>query len=157
MKKDRHHPAEDLASPQGAAVTVLAAVIMENGRYLVGLRPGHKRHGGLWEFPGGKVEAGESLLDAARRELKEELGVQVVAVGQPIFTRHDPDSLFVIQFVEVKVVGVPEPLEHDEIRWAAPYELLDLQLAPSDRAFSQEVEKDGEAKVAPPHLADTSL
>ena len=138
MNEDRSHPAVDHASPQGAAtVRVLAAVILENGRYLVGLRPSHKRHGSHWEFPGGKVETGESLLDAARRELKEELSVEVISTADPIFTKHDPGSPFVIDFVEVQVEGVPQALEHDEIRWATPFELLQLRLAPSDRSFTE--------------------
>jgi 8-oxo-dGTP pyrophosphatase MutT (NUDIX family) len=56
---------------------VLAAVIRRQDRYLVCRRPAHKRHGGLWEFPGGKLEPGETLLEAARRELREELGAEV--------------------------------------------------------------------------------
>ena len=55
---------------------VLATVIRRDGRLLVCQRPSHKRHGGLWEFPGGKVEPGESDLAASRRELAEELGVE---------------------------------------------------------------------------------
>src|SRR5690242_21147044 len=68
---------------------VLAAVVLRYGRYLVCRRPAHKRHGGLWEFPGGKLEPGESLLDAANRELTEELNVSVVSVGEPIYSAHD--------------------------------------------------------------------
>ena len=62
-------------------VRVIAAVVWRGDRLLVCQRPAHKRHGGLWEFPGGKVEAGESDAAAARRELREELGVEVTAVG----------------------------------------------------------------------------
>src|SRR5690606_20769929 len=62
-------------------IRVLAAVIRRDGRWLVCRRPAHKRHGGLWEFPGGKLEPGESLLEAATRELEEELAVRVTGVG----------------------------------------------------------------------------
>ena len=57
---------------------VLAAVIWEGDSVLICQRPPHKRHGGLWEFPGGKVRPGESRLDAARRELWEELNLKVL-------------------------------------------------------------------------------
>lgn len=56
-------------------------MIRRDGRYLVCRRPAQKRHGGLWEFPGGKIDDGESLLDAARRELAEELSINVIEVG----------------------------------------------------------------------------
>jgi len=62
-------------------IRVLASVIQRDNRLLVFRRPLDKRHGGLWEFPGGKVREGESDLDAARRELREELGVEVTGVG----------------------------------------------------------------------------
>ena len=66
-------------------VRVVAAVIErasdEGARLLVCRRPAHKRHGGLWEFPGGKVEAGEDLLHAARRELAEELALETETAG----------------------------------------------------------------------------
>ena len=60
-----------------ATIRVIAAVIARGDRLLVCQRPPHKRHGGLWEFPGGKCEPGESDLEAARRELHEELGVEL--------------------------------------------------------------------------------
>ena len=61
--------------PKKQLVRVLAAVIKRNERYLICKRPENKRHGGLWEFPGGKIEIGESNFEAAVRELREELGV----------------------------------------------------------------------------------
>lgn len=114
---------------------VLAAVIQRDGRYLVCQRPGHKRHGGLWEFPGGKLEPGESLLHAANRELSEELGVTAIEVSEPLFSIADPGSPFVIEFVATMISGEPTCLEHAELRWALLAELPALPLAPSDRKF----------------------
>jgi 8-oxo-dGTP diphosphatase len=116
-------------------VRVLAAVIEREGRYLVCLRPPHKRHGGLWEFPGGKLEAGESLAEAARRELWEELGIGTTSVGTTLFVHRETGSPFQIEFVEVTASGTPQALEHEAIRWARIEELKGLPLAPSDRAF----------------------
>jgi 8-oxo-dGTP pyrophosphatase MutT (NUDIX family) len=96
---------------------VLAAVIERGGRYLVCQRPAHKRHGGLWEFPGGKLEAGESYLDAARREMSEELGVGVVSVDEPLASFTDPGSPCVIDFVPVVIDGDPQCLEHSAVKW----------------------------------------
>ena len=117
---------------------VLAAVIRDGDRYLLCRRPRHKRHGGLWEFPGGKIEPGEGLLGAARREMKEELGLDVVAVGETLLSRRDPGSPFVIEFVPVQVRGTPQALEHEEIRWVAAGEATGLELAPSDLVFWQQ-------------------
>ena len=121
--------------PDAESVGVIAAVIEDGGRWLVGRRPGGKRHGGLWEFPGGKVNDGESLLDAARRELEEELSLRATAVGQMLFTVRDGDSPFVIDFVEVSVTGVATAHEHSEIVWASLSDLEALALAPADEAF----------------------
>ena len=114
---------------------MLAAVVRDGDRYLVCRRPAHKRHGGLWEFPGGKLEPGESLLDAARREMREELGVDVRSVGDMLLAIADHGSPFVIEFVPVMIAGEPQCLEHSELAWAGLEELRALELAPSDRAF----------------------
>lgn len=134
-------PDRTASPPQGAAagVRVLAAVIRRDGRYLVCRRPAHKQHGGLWEFPGGKIGEGESLLDAARRELAEELALDVVDVGATLTERRDSGSEFLITFVDVTATGQPAPLEHDEIRWLEADEILHLDLAPADRAFAESV------------------
>ena len=114
----------------------MAAVIEREGRLLLCRRPAGKRHAGLWEFPGGKLLPGESIFEAARRELAEELGVEVLSVGERLFELPDPGSPFVIEFHPVEIQGEPEPLEHDELLWALPAELEGLDLAPSDRAFA---------------------
>jgi 8-oxo-dGTP diphosphatase len=116
-------------------IRVIAAVIRRGGCMLLCKRPVHKRHGGLWEFPGGKVETGESLLQAAQRELEEELELQATSVGELLFECRDPGSAFVIQFVEVAIVGEPVAVEHDEVRWVTLDQAEMLELAPADSAF----------------------
>lgn len=120
-----------------AIVRVVAAVICRGQRFLVCRRPFHKRHGGLWEFPGGKCEAGESDLDAVARELREELGVNTKAVGPPIFEIRDGSALFLIVFLNVDIDGPPRCLEHIEIGWHTREELMEIGLAPSDRRFAE--------------------
>jgi mutator protein MutT len=116
-------------------IRVVAAVVARGAELLVCQRPLHKRHGGLWEFPGGKCEPGESDTDAARRELREELGVEVVSVGAAELTVADPGSRFAIVFVPVSIQGVPTCREHIALTWGTPAELSRLPLAPSDRVF----------------------
>ena len=117
-------------------IPVLAAIIRRDGYLLLCKRPSHKRHGDLWEFPGGKLLPGENLEDAAKRELHEELGVYVVKVGRRLFERQDPGSQFLIQFVEVTISGLPQPFEHEQLAWVLPTKLLSYDLAPSDRVFA---------------------
>lgn len=118
---------------------MVAAVIVRDGKYLVCQRPLHKRHGGLWEFPGGKIEDGESLLEAAQRELAEELQVEVLAVGDVYYRRRDPGSCFVIEFVETVVGGEPQPVEHTAVCWASAGDLADMSLAPTDQEFAEQL------------------
>lgn len=116
-------------------IRVIAAVITDGDCLFVCQRPPHKRHGGLWEFPGGKCEPGESDAEAASRELREELGVAVTAVGAELVAFHDPGSPFLIAFVPVQIVGEPVCHEHSALRWGTLEELTELPLAPSDRRF----------------------
>lgn len=118
-------------------VRVLAAVIRRQGRYLLCLRPPEKRHGGLWEFPGGKLEGDESLAQAAQRELMEELGVDVTGCGTLLFAHQEGGSPFRIEFVPVEIEGEPQALEHSAVRWVSIEESECLPMAPSDRAFAE--------------------
>lgn len=131
----------DPGTSSDGAVPVVAAVVQRGGRFLLGRRPAHKRHGGLWEFPGGKLHPGESLADATVRELREELGLEVVRVGGERFRCRDPGSPFVIVFVDVDVAPGDEPLalEHERVGWFTPLAAAELALAPSDRAFVEAV------------------
>lgn len=116
-------------------VRVVASVIECGGKLLVCERPAHKRHGGLWEFPGGKVEPTENDFEAVERELEEELGIRVLEVGPVVFSTADPGSHFVVEFLPVNIVGQPQCLEHTALAWVADHELLQMPLAPSDRRY----------------------
>jgi 8-oxo-dGTP diphosphatase len=116
-------------------IRVIAAVVSRGDDLLVCQRPHEKRHGGLWEFPGGKCEPGETDAAAARRELHEELGVEVTEVGDEELVIADPDSPFLIVFAPVRIIGEPTCREHIALRWGRPGELAQLPLAPSDRRF----------------------
>ena len=127
--------------PTDPIVRVLAAVARRGDRYLVGRRPAHKRHGGLWEFPGGKLEPGESDEAGLRRELREELDLILEEIGRHLFSVVDRASGFRIDFIEVGIRGEPRCLEHQEIAWLSAAQLQVLPLAPSDEAFVHDVLK----------------
>jgi mutator protein MutT len=116
-------------------IRVVAAVIQKKRRFLICKRPGSKRHGGLWEFPGGKVRAEETDFAAMRRELSEELNVITSEVGDTLLKVQDPGTAFLVVFKDVSIIGEPQALEHSELRWAKPLELIGLRLAPSDEVF----------------------
>lgn len=119
-------------------IPVVAAVVRQGDRFLLGLRPADKRHGGLWEFPGGKVSEGESDAEALVRELFEELGVAAEPLGGPLAIHADPGSMFSIRFVPARLLGEPFPLEHDALRWVTAEEAREMRLAPSDARFVRE-------------------
>lgn len=122
--------------PSALKIDVVAAVVRRDGKFLACQRPPEKRHGNLWEFPGGKLEPGETLLAAAQRELDEELTLRVIEIGEIRFKSQDPGSNFVVNFVDVVADGVPEAIEHTRVDWFTATELLSLELAPSDRQFA---------------------
>lgn len=110
-----------LRTPKKAVphVEVVAAAIKKNGRYLLGKRPPKGMLGGLWEFPGGKVEEGESLVDAIKREIDEELGIGVEVKEKLISVNHAYTHLKVTihLFLCEHVSGTPQSIYHDEIKW----------------------------------------
>lgn len=135
MRGDGPGGASPEDAPASEPVAVVAAVIRREGRYLVGRRPARKRHGGLWEFPGGKLLPGETMADAVERELEEELSMACRATEDILWSAQDPGSEFIIHFVAVEADGEPEAIEHDEVGWRTPPELAEMEMAPSDAAF----------------------
>lgn len=124
---------------EGECIRVAAGLIVGDGRYLVARRKPDAHLGGLWEFPGGKCEPGESLEDCLRRELREELGIEV---GEPAFCRvirHAyPEKVVEIHFFWCSVAsGAVQALGCDEVRWVTPQEMAGLEFPPADRTLIQ--------------------
>ncbi|BCX88085.1 8-oxo-dGTP diphosphatase [Methylomarinovum tepidoasis] len=115
---------------------VAAGVIRDaGGRVLLSRRPQHVHQGGLWEFPGGKCEPGETARQALIRELAEELGIAVTAAEPLIQVRHRyPDRSVLLDVFEVTgFEGVPEGREDQPLAWVAPEELDRHPLPAADR------------------------
>ena len=117
-------------------VEVVAALVQdETGRYLITQRRKGSHLAGLWEFPGGKREADESLEEALSRELTEELSARF-AVGQRIETARweYPERTIVIHFYRCRLEsGTIEPREDQAMAWVAPERLSDFDFPPADR------------------------
>ncbi len=118
-------------------IVVAAAMIDTDGRVLVQQRPTGKPMASLWEFPGGKVDAGELPEDALRRELEEELGIAVdksclapaVFASESLGERH----LLLLLYVLRKWDGIPEPRHATALKWVRPVALHGLDMPPADR------------------------
>lgn len=118
-------------------ITVVAvALIKEDGAILLTQRPAGKAMAGLWEFPGGKLEAGETPEQALARELKEELGVTVdlKALHPLTFASYSYDSFHLLMPVYVckKWSGDLTPQESQAMAWVMPDQLADYPMPPAD-------------------------
>ena len=116
---------------------VVCALIEDaEGRVLVAQRPAHKHLGGLWEFPGGKVESGETSEAALRREIGEELGCEIEVGAALAAVRHEYAEVTVElrPFVARLVTGgaAPESREHQALRWVTAAELAALPMPEAD-------------------------
>ena len=117
-------------------LVVAAALVDDAGRVLIAQRPAHKALGGLWEFPGGKVEPGESPEAALIRELKEELDVSALPEAlEPFdFASHayeDFDLLMPLYLLR-RFEGEPRAVEAQAIAWAHAAELRNYRMPPAD-------------------------
>ncbi len=114
-------------------IPVVAAVIVDGDRYLVTCRPKGVHLEDHWEFPGGKLESGESHGAALAREIREELGADV-EVGPLVFTtRHDyPDRTVELFFYRCRLLGEPRPMLGQQMQWVAADALITLPFPPAD-------------------------
>lgn len=114
-------------------IVVVAAVIGDGDRLLVTRRQPGVHLEGLWEFPGGKVDADESHAEALRREIREELDVDVEVGKLVLATTHAyTDKTVTLYFYECTLAGTPRPLLGQEMRWVGRGELSELGFPAAD-------------------------
>ncbi|RSJ60948.1 (deoxy)nucleoside triphosphate pyrophosphohydrolase [Streptococcus gordonii] len=116
-------------------INVVAAAIEKDGKFFCAQRPEGKSLGGFWEFPGGKLEEGESPEQALIREIKEELNSEIKIVSYINEASYDYDfGTVVMKTYHAKLIsGNLELLEHQNSTWLAPHELSTINWAPVDR------------------------
>ena len=130
--------------------TAVAAVIERDGRVLICQRSRHDSHPLKWEFPGGKIENGESPAVCAARELREEMDVRIETGDVIAESEHDYGDK-VVRLIAVRAILLDGHIrlhDHDEIRWVAIPEMADYLFAPADEAI---VEKLVEEHSRRPH------
>ena len=122
---------------------VVGALLEDKGRYLVCQRLKDDRFGSLWEFPGGKVEKGEEKQAALKREIKEELGIDI-RVDRLMHTLEDeiPTMKIAVYLYKCSILnGEPRCLECQNLKWANIAEIQKLALAPADKKILTWLEK----------------
>ena len=115
-------------------VEVVAALIWDKERFLICQRPANKARALLWEFVGGKAEAGESLQEALIRECREELSITVAVDDVFMDVIHEyPDITVHLTLFNSRIAeGVPTLLEHNDLRWIRVDEIDNFDFCPAD-------------------------
>jgi 8-oxo-dGTP diphosphatase len=130
-----------LAKP---AILVVAAALYDcDGRVLIAERPAGKHMAGRWEFPGGKVVAGESEAEALARELREELGVEITGSHPFMRLAHSYDDRHVelTMWIVEGFQGEPQGLDGQRLKWVAPAKLLEEDILEADRPFVEALQE----------------
>lgn len=115
-------------------VDVVAALIWDKDKFMICQRPAHKARGLLWEFVGGKVEAGETKQEALIRECEEELAIELSVEEEFMSVVHEyPDIKVRLTLFNAAIKnGVPQKLEHNDIRWIRKEEIPEFAFCPAD-------------------------
>lgn len=122
---------------------VVAALIWQGKKFMICQRPAHKARGLLWEFVGGKVEAGETKEQALIRECREELDV-LLSVGDvfmDVLHEYSDLTVHLTLFNATISEGIPQNLEHNDIKWITPSEIGDYDFCPADEEILKEIVK----------------
>lgn len=122
---------------------VVGVIINSQGQVLVALRPEHVHQSGLWEFPGGKIEAGESPIQALRRELFEEVGIDVLT-AEPLTQldyAYEDKSVFLDVWHVLSFEGEAHGKEGQQIDWVLPAELVKLAVPAANYPIVETVVK----------------
>ena len=126
-------------------INVVGAVIVRDGDVLCAQRRPNGALGGMWEFPGGTIDAGETPREALRREIVEELECHVTTGDQVETTTYEYDFGIVTLttfYCELVDAATPTLTEHAEVRWLTPDALLDLDWAPADIPAVERIQAD---------------
>ncbi|NIP50377.1 MAG: NUDIX domain-containing protein [Phycisphaerae bacterium] len=120
---------------------VTAAVIIENGKVLITKRPADKKYPGFWEFPGGKVDPGESPQEALTREIHEELDVlaKVEGIFDVVYHCYDWGAVLILAYLCTIAKGTIRNLEVAEHCWACPEELPEFEILPADQPIIRQL------------------
>lgn len=123
-------------------VQVCAAVIIDQDKVLITLRPEGKRFGGFWEFPGGKVDPGETPRQALVRELKEELDIEVKIddIFKTVNHRYDWGSVMILAYLCQWQGGTIKHLEVADHRWVTARQFTDYNILPADQPILQKLQ-----------------
>ena len=126
-------------------VDVVAALIRDGERFLICKRPAHKARALMWEFPGGKVEAGESPRDALIRECMEELDITLDVGGLYMQVTHEyPDIQIRLSLYEAVIAsGELCSKEHEALCWILPREIPDYEFCPADVDIIDRIRREG--------------
>ena len=120
---------------------VVAALIWDNGKFLICQRPAHKARGLLWEFVGGKVESGETKEQALIRECKEELNV-ILSVGDlfmDVIHEYPDITVHLTLFNATIAEGEPQKLEHNDIQLITPSDIPNYEFCPADNEILKRI------------------
>jgi len=122
--------------PKKLLLVVACALVDADGRVLIAQRPEGKQLAGLWEFPGGKIEPGETPEETLVRELKEELGIdtKVACLAPLTFASHSYETFNLLMplYVCRRFWGIPQPLDAQALKWVKPNKLRDYPMPPAD-------------------------
>ena len=122
---------------------VVAGVIVVNGKLVLAKRKKEDHMGGFWEFPGGKIEDGETPEAALVREIDEELGIEVVPVKEIAVVEHQyPERLVRLHFVLAESKEIPKALDCDDVALADVEEVSNYRLAPADERAWKLIKED---------------
>lgn len=123
---------------------VAAAIIISHGKVLIAQRAQGLRLAGKWEFPGGKVEPGETPEECLKREIREELGIEIAVdgfFGESVY-HYDIGPIRLLAYKASWTGGDLRLTEHEQIKWVKPEKLDDYDFSPADLPFIEKLKKE---------------